>query len=94
MTITNRRRRRGQGHRRKAGQPGHPLRAGSDRNEKIGFKIREAQLDKIPYMLVLGDKEAENGTVAVRGRKGDLGTMGVDEIIAKLMEEIRTKAIN
>ena len=64
------------------------------RNEKIGFKIREAQMDKIPYMFVLGDKEAENGTVAVRGRKGDLGTMGVDEIIAKLMEEIRTKAIN
>ena len=64
------------------------------RNEKIGFKIRAAQMDKIPYMFVLGDKEAENGTVAVRGRKGDLGTMGVDEIIAKLMEEIRTKAIN
>ena len=64
------------------------------RNEKIGFKIREAQMDKIPYMFVLGDKEAENGTVAVRGRKGDLGTMSVDEIIAKLMEEIRTKAIN
>ena len=64
------------------------------RNEKIGFKIREAQMDKIPYMFVLGDKEAENGTVAVRGRKGDLGTKSVDEIIAKLMEEIRTKAIN
>ena len=64
------------------------------RNEKIGFKIREAQMDKIPYMFVLGDKEAENGTVAVRGRKGDLGTMSVDEIITKLMEEIRTKAIN
>ena len=62
------------------------------RNEKIGFKIREAQMEKVPYMFVLGDKEAENGTVAVRGRKGDLGTMGVDEIIAKLMEEIRTKA--
>ena len=62
------------------------------RNEKIGFKIREAQMEKVPYMFVLGDKEAENGTVAVRGRNGDLGTMGVDEIIAKLMEEIRTKA--
>ena len=62
------------------------------RNEKIGFKIREAQMEKVPYMFVLGDKEAENGTVAVRGRKGDLGTMGVDEIIAKLLEEIRTKA--
>ncbi len=64
------------------------------RNEKIGFKIREAQMEKIPYMFVLGDKEAENGTVSVRGRKGDLGTMAVDDIIAKLLEEIRTKAIN
>ena len=45
------------------------------RNEKIGFKIREAQMQKIPYMLVLGDKEAENGIVAVRSRKGALETM-------------------
>ena len=47
-----------------------------NRNEKIGFKIREAQMQKIPYMLVIGDKEAEAGTVAVRQRgKGDIGTM-------------------
>ena len=63
------------------------------RNEKIGFKIREAQVQKIPYMLVLGDKEAENGVVAVRKRgEGDIGQMTPDELLAKLREEIRTKA--
>ena len=64
------------------------------RNEKIGFKIREAQMMKVPYMLILGDKEAENGVVAVRSRKeGDLGTMTPEEIIKKLHEEIRSKEI-
>ena len=63
------------------------------RNEKIGFKIREAQVQKIPYMLVLGDKEVEQGVAAVRSRKdGDLGTMAADALIAKLQEEVRTKA--
>jgi len=63
------------------------------RNEKIGFKIREAQMAKIPYMLVLGDKEVENGVAAVRSRKdGDLGTMTHADLIAKLLEEISTKA--
>ena len=63
------------------------------RNEKIGFKIREAQMMKIPYMLVIGDKEAENGTVAVRSRKeGDLGAMPVEAFAEKIMEEIRTRA--
>ena len=63
------------------------------RNEKIGFKIREAQMMKIPYMLVIGDKEAENGTVAVRSRKeGDLGSMPVDAFADKIVEEIRTRA--
>ena len=63
------------------------------RNEKIGFKIREAQVQKIPYMLVLGDKEVENGVAAVRARKeGDLGTMTPEALIAKLTEEVRTKA--
>ena len=63
------------------------------RNEKIGFKIREAQMQKIPYMLVLGDKEVEQGVAAVRSRKdGDLGTMAADALIAKLQEEVRTKA--
>lgn len=71
------------------------LRAETDlRNEKIGYKIREAQLEKIPYMFIVGDKEAETGTVSVRSRKdGDLGCMATDEIIAKLVEEDRTKKI-
>lgn len=64
-----------------------------DRNEKIGFKIRGAQLEKIPYMLVIGDKEFENESVAVRSRKdGDLGTMNVDSFVEKILEEIRTRA--
>jgi threonyl-tRNA synthetase len=64
------------------------------RNEKIGFKIREAQKEKIPYMLVLGDKEAETGEAAVRSRKeGELGAMSAEALIAKLTEEIRTKAL-
>ena len=63
------------------------------RNEKIGFKIREAQMQKIPYMLVIGDKEIEQGLVAVRSRKdGDLGTMTLADFRAKLLEEIATKA--
>ncbi len=63
------------------------------RNEKIGYKIREAQMEKIPYMLVIGDKEMENGAVAVRSRKdGDLGTMTAQEFAGRLVEEIRTRA--
>lgn len=62
------------------------------RNEKIGYKIREAQLQKIPYMLVLGDKEAEAGLVSVRTRAGgDEGTMTLDEFVAKIKEEIESK---
>ncbi len=63
------------------------------RSEKIGYKIREAQLEKIPYMLVIGDKEVEEGTVSVRSRKdGDLGSMLVAEFLAKIQQEIVTKA--
>ena len=63
------------------------------RSEKIGYKIREAQLKKIPYMLILGDKESESGTVSVRSRKdGDLGAVAVDEFIKKVVEENDTKA--
>lgn len=62
------------------------------RSEKIGYKIREAQLKKIPYMLVLGDKEAEAGLVAVRTRLGgDEGTMTLEDFIAKIREEIDAK---
>lgn len=65
-----------------------------NRNEKIGYKIREAQLEKIPYMLVVGDREAAEGKVAVRSRKeGDLGTMTVDEFMAKLLLEVATKKL-
>lgn len=64
-----------------------------DRNEKIGYKIREAQLEKIPYMLVIGEKELESGTVAVRSRKnGDMGSVSVDEFIATITKEIAEKA--
>ncbi len=63
------------------------------RNEKIGYKIREAQLNKIPYMAVLGDKEVESGTVSVRTRKAtDLGAMPVDEFVARVMMENATRA--
>ena len=65
-----------------------------DRNEKIGYKIREAQVQKVPYMLVIGDKEIEEGTVGVRNRKdGDLGAMKVEDFIAKAKEEVDTKAL-
>jgi threonyl-tRNA synthetase len=64
-----------------------------ERSEKIGYKIREAQLQKTPYMLVVGDKEVESNTVSVRARKGvDLGAMPVDALLAKLREEIDSKA--
>ena len=64
------------------------------RNEKIGKKIREAQLEKIPYMLVIGDKEAEAGQVAVRHRaEGDLGAMDFDAFAAMLRQDVDTKAI-
>ena len=63
------------------------------RNEKIGYKIREAQMQKIPYMLVVGDKEAEAGTVSVRTRAGvDLGAMPLDEFMDKIGEEISTRS--
>ena len=70
------------------------LRAAADlRSEKIGYRIREAQLEKTPYMLIIGDKEVENGTVSVRARKGeDLGAMSVEDFLARILEEIRTKA--
>ena len=69
------------------------IRADADlRNEKIGFKIREAQMQKVPYMLVIGDKEAEQGLVAVRSRsEGDLGAMTFEAFLARLNGEIASK---
>jgi threonyl-tRNA synthetase len=64
------------------------------RNEKIGYKIREAQMEKIPYMLVVGDKEVDNRTVAVRSRsRGHMGAMDIDEFLRKIQDEICTKSI-
>jgi threonyl-tRNA synthetase len=65
-----------------------------NRNEKIGFKIREAQVEKVPYMLVVGDKEAEAGTVSVRQRgKGDIGAISFDDFEAMVLKDIKTRAI-
>ncbi len=64
------------------------------RDEKIGKKIRQAQIEKTPYMLVIGDKEVEEGTLSVRSRyEGDLGSMRIDALVEKLLEEIRNKTI-
>ena len=64
------------------------------RNEKIGFKIREAQMMKIPYMFVLGDKEVQDSVIAVRSRsEGSIGTMTYEQILAKMQEEVETKAL-
>ena len=63
------------------------------RNEKIGYKIRSAQMEKIPYMLVIGDKEVEAHTVAVRTREGkDLGAMPIDSFLEKIETEVRAKS--
>ena len=65
-----------------------------DRSEKIGYKIREAQLEKVPYMLVIGDKDIENNTVSVRSRKeGDIGAMSIDDFVARIVEEVETKKL-
>ena len=61
------------------------------RNEKIGKKIAEGRSQKIPYLLVIGDKEAESGDVAVRSRAGDEGVMTLDAFLARIGEEVRTK---
>ena len=65
-----------------------------DRSEKIGFKIRSAQLEKVPYMLLAGDKDIENNTISVRSRKnGDEGAAALDEFLARILDEIETKAL-
>ena len=63
------------------------------RSEKLGYKIREAQVQKVPYMLVVGDRDMENGTVSVRTRKGDdLGAMTPDAFLSKCLMEVATKS--
>lgn len=66
-----------------------------DRNEKIGYKIREARLQKVPYMLIIGDNEVENGTLSVRerGENGDLGSMTADEFIERAVSEDKSRII-
>ncbi len=64
------------------------------RNEKMGYKIREAQLQKIPYMLVVGDKEAENGTVSLRSRKdGDKGAVALEDAVAAIAKKSEEKTL-
>ena len=66
-----------------------------DRQEKINYKIREAQLQKMPYMLVVGDREAADGAVAVRSRaKGDLGARPLDEFVADALAEVAAKTLS
>jgi threonyl-tRNA synthetase len=63
-----------------------------DRNEKIGYKIREAQVQKIPYMLVIGDREVQDGTVGLRKRgEGDLGAVLFEDFKEQVLEEIKNK---
>ena len=71
----------------------HGIRVEIDsRQEKIGYKIREAQLQKTPYMLIIGDKEIETNAVGVRSRKaGDIGQMQIEAFIEKIQEEIDDK---
>ena len=67
------------------------IRATSDtRNQKLGFKIREAQVEKIPYMIIIGDKDVENGVVSVRDRsQGDIGAMTYEEFLALIKKDIK-----
>ena len=63
------------------------------RDEKIGYKIREAQLEKVPFMLVVGDKEQEQGAVSVRSRrKGDIGSMPVDQFVAMMEDLVQSRS--
>ena len=73
---------------KKAGLRGHL----DDRNEKIGAKIRQAELQKIPAMLIIGEREAANGTVSLRRRHlGDQGNLSVDDLVTDLLREVRDR---
>ena len=64
-----------------------------DRDEKVGYKIREARgIDRVPYMLILGEKEAEEGNISVRDRSNETVQKSVEDFIAEITEEIRTRA--
>ena len=65
-----------------------------ERGEKLGYKVREAQVQKVPYMLVVGEREARDGTVSVRKRSGeDLGALPVERFLTEVTAEIRTRAV-
>jgi len=65
-----------------------------DRNEKIGYKIREAQLEKVPYMVIIGDKEVESETLSVRSRdKGDLGSANIENFMAEIIKNVEEKIL-
>ena len=65
------------------------------RNEKIGYKIRAAQLEKIPYMLVIGEKEMSEGAVSVRSRKtGDMGVMSATDFVAFAEQQVKDKVLD
>ena len=65
-----------------------------DRSEKLGYKVREAQLQKVPYVLVVGEREAREGTASVRKRGGeDVGAVPLDRFLAEVTAEIRTRAV-
>ena len=72
-----------------------PIRVETDlRNEKVGYKIREAQLQKVPYMLIVGEREAESQTVAVRNRfQGEQGTMKVEELATLIHDLVDKKVV-
>ena len=64
-----------------------------DRNEKLGYRIRDAQVRKVPYMLVVGEREAQNGTASLRRRTGeDVGAVPVERIVAELIAEIGSRS--
>jgi threonyl-tRNA synthetase len=63
-----------------------------DRNEKVGKKVREATLEKIPYMLVIGDREVEEGTVSIRDRDGGKDSSSLDEFVERVLREVEERS--
>jgi len=74
---------------------GRGLRVEGDyRSEKIGYKIREARNQRVPYMMVVGEKEAESGTVALRSRQGEEGSIAVEDVLKRLADEVEQRTNN